>query len=180
MGQDMKLFASQLLLLLALAAPQFAHADIGRFVGVYHGSLSAQDSPDGKELRLRVEINEIDEGFNVEWNTTAVRADGKAKSKTYAIDFITSQRENVFSSAMKANLFGKRAALDPMRGDPYFWGRITGDTLTVFALLISDDGGYEIQRYDRTLVPQGLQLHFTRSSAGKTIKTVESLLAREN
>ena len=72
-----------------------------------------------------------------------------------------------------------RAALDPMTGDPYFWGRVSGDTMTVFAFIIGDGGDYEMQRYDRVLVAEGMELHFTRSNYDGPIKTVNALLKRK-
>ena len=81
---------------------------------------------------------------------------------------------------MKTNVFGGRVALDPLKGDPYVWARITGDTLTVFALLITEDGDYEMQVYDRTLTPKGLDLVFLRTRHGKEPALIKAILTRIN
>ena len=57
-------------------------------------------------------------------------------------------------------MFGHFTPLDPMAGEPYLWAHLSDDTLTVQALLITEDGGYEIQTYERRLAPHGLDLTF--------------------
>ena len=80
---------------------------------------------------------------------------------------------------MGVNLFGNPTPLDPMKGDPYVWSRITGDTLTVFSLLIDKNGGYEMQEYNRTLADGGLDLEYQRIRNGEKLKSIEVFLSRE-
>ena len=56
-----------------------------------------------------------------------------------------------FAPSSRANVFGAVDTEDPMSGEPFAWARIDGQTLTVYMLLIRDDGGYEVQSYARTL-----------------------------
>src|SRR5581483_11801608 len=72
----------------------------------------------------------------------------------------------------------ERVPLDPLRGDPYVWARIQGATLTVSALLITDDGGYEVHVYDRTLIAGGLLLEHSRVRDGAVLQTVTGTLKR--
>jgi hypothetical protein len=80
---------------------------------------------------------------------------------------------------MHKDMFGQSEPLDPIKGEPYFWADIHGATLTVRALLIGDDGGYEIQVYRRTLTPDGMALKFTRNRNGTELKTIYGLLQRK-
>ena len=75
-------------------------------------------------------------------------------------------------------MFGHFTPLDPMAGEPYLWAHLSDDTLTVQALLITEDGGYEIQTYERRLAPHGLDLTFSRVADGKVLKTISGVLRR--
>ena len=48
-------------------------------------------------------------------------------------------------------MFGHQVPLDPLKGDPYVWCRIVGRVLTLYSLQITDDGGYDLQIYERTV-----------------------------
>ena len=95
------------------------------------------------------------------------------------MDFLPSQRPGIFAAAMQRNVFGHAVQLDPMKGEPYVWGRIVGETLTVYSLFLHDDGRYELQQFDRTLVEGGLQLNYTAIRDGVPQRSVETFLKRE-
>jgi len=48
----------------------------------------------------------------------------------------------------------------------------------VSALLITDDGGYEVHVYDRTLIAGGLLLEHSRVRDGAVLQTVTGTLKR--
>ncbi len=158
---------------------QAAAPDYARFVGEYVGEATFVSEGAEHKRDLGVSIQLTDEGFNLSWTTTTYKPSGKEKSSKYSIDFLPSKRENIYTSAMKRNIFGGREALDPMKGDPYVWARITGDTLSVFALIILDDGGYDMQVYRRTLSEAGLELDFTRLRNGENVRQIRSTLRRK-
>lgn len=151
---------------------------IDPFIGEYTGQATVEVDGVAQNRDLKVSIARTKAGFNVSWVTTRIRASGKAKTKSYSIDFVSSPRPNVFSSAMKVNVFGGSVALDPMQGDPYVWARIEGPTLTVYALHILDDGGYEMQVYDRTLAEGGLDLRFSRTRNGNPLRDIRASLRK--
>jgi hypothetical protein len=66
-----------------------------------------------------------------------------------------------------------------MKGEPYVWARIVGDTLSVYSLFVSEDGGYEIQQFDRTLARGGLTLDYQSVRNGKINRTVSTFLERQ-
>ena len=45
-------------------------------------------------------------------------------------------------------------------------------------MLVTDDGGYEMQVYDRTLTGDGMDLNFTRVRDGKTLKNITGSLLK--
>ena len=43
-------------------------------------------------------------------------------------------------------------------------------------MLITDDGKHEVQTYERTLVPGGMELNFSRVRDGKPLKAITAKL----
>lgn len=156
-------------------------ADITPFVGRYSGSAEVQRADGSSEPRdMSVEITARKKGgFSVAWTTVTYKSSGKTKSKSYQIEFLPTDREGIFSAAMEVNVFGHAVQLDPMKGEPYVWGRISGQTLTVYSLHVDDEGGWEMQQFDRTLTDGGLNLEFTAVRDGEKQRTVRTFLKRE-
>lgn len=168
-----------LCMVLVLLAGQ-ALADPSRFAGTYSGSAEVV-SADGSTLPrdMSVEIKTSRPGFSVTWTSVTYRSDGRVSEKSYSIDFVPSDRDSVYAAAQRKNVFGHEVQLDPMKGEPYVWGRITGDTMTVFSLFVAEDGGYSLQQYDRTLADGGLNLRFQTIRDGEILRAVETFLTRE-
>jgi len=164
-------------LVFILVLPAYA-GEIDKFVGVYAGKF--EGDIDGQESKrdLKVKIEDIDDGFNASWKTTTFKS-GKEKTKEYSIDFQETDRDHIYEAAQKKNLFGGKEPLDPMKGDPYFWARIEGNKLTVFAMVVREDGGYEMQTYDRMLTDsKNLDLTFLRVRDGRMLKAIKVSLDR--
>jgi hypothetical protein len=170
-----RLFA---IVVLVLAANTGMAADISRFVGHYEGSAEIEAEGELVPRDMSVDIAENEAGFEVAWKSIGRRADGSVLDKEFNIAFVPTDRDGIFSSAMKVDLFGHASTMDPMQGDPFVWARITGDTLTVFSMLIDEDGGYEIQEYNRTLAEGGLQLEYLRIRNGEKLRAIEAFLQK--
>ncbi|KIC39180.1 hypothetical protein RA26_00445 [Leisingera sp. ANG-M7] len=165
--------------ILAAAAGQGIAAGIAQFAGEYSGSVEIVKADGDTDPRdMSVVIREMKKGFTIKWTSTTERDDGSRKSKTYEIEFQTSRRDGVYSAAMKRNVFGHEVPLDPMEGEPFVWGRITGDTLTVFSLFIHPNGDYEMQQYDRTLADGGLDLVYISRLNGEPQRQLKTFLVR--
>ncbi|WP_372574484.1 hypothetical protein [Ruegeria jejuensis] len=178
LSRMLSLAGSMLVALMLLARAALA-ADIADFVGDYIGSAEMLKSDGTLESRdMSVSISETSNGFNVSWKTVAFKHDGRVKEQTFSIDFIPTDRSDVFSAAMKRNVFGHEVQLDPMKGEPFVWGRIWGDTLTVYSLFIDDAGGYEMQQFDRTLTGDGLDLNFSRVRDGVPERSINTMLEK--
>lgn len=165
--------------LLVAGPPAGGEVGIEVFFGTFTGSTIG-DNEEGltpRDLSVTIEPGK-DGGFAVGW-TTIIRKAGGEKRKAYAIAFQPTQRPGIYSSAMRSNLFGERVPLDPFKGDPLVWARLRGRTLTVYALIILDDGGYDLQIYDRTLTPDGLDLHFSRTVNREPVTTLDATLVRD-
>lgn len=154
-------------------------ADIERFVGSYEGSADVVSADGSTRPRdMSVTIGSTQEGYTVSWTSTTYRPNGTAKEKSYSIEFVPSDRADVFASAMKRNVFGHSVQLDPMKGEPYVWSRIDGDTLSVYSLFVAEDGGYEIQQFNRTLTEGGLTLEYQSVRNGEIQRTVTTFLKK--
>ncbi|WP_421870107.1 hypothetical protein [Motiliproteus sp.] len=156
-----------------------ANQPLEAFFGQYIGQTS--ETEDGESIRRDLSVTigpTAKQGFFVKWTTVVEKANKKLKRKAYEIKFRRSRREGIYSSAMKTNVFGGQIALDPLKGDPFVWARIKGDTLTVHTLVITEDGGYEMQVYDRTLNEKGMLLEFHRYRSGDELRQVTAQLVR--
>lgn len=170
---------STLVVALVLSAPVSA-SNVSRFVGDYSGSAEIISADGTKTPRdMSVSISETRGGFNVKWTSTTHKPDGRTKEKSYSIDFVPTDRTDIYAAAMERNIFGHEVQLDPMKGEPFVWGRISGDTLTVYSLFVDDVGGYEMQQYDRTLADGGLMLVFTNLRNGDKQRSVSTFLERD-
>ena len=67
---------------------------------------------------------------------------------------------------------------DPLLGGKYAWARIEKQTLYVYALLISDDGKYDMQIYERTIKPSGMDFIFSRVRDGEPVRKVKGKLIK--
>jgi hypothetical protein len=167
-------------LLTLLIAPHLQAAEgFEPFIGSFAGTYSSDDGGVEKKRDLSVDISKTKDGFNVSWTTTTFKND-KPKTKSYSIDFIESDREHIYMAAQKKNVFGGREPLDPMKGDAYAWARVDGTKLTIYALVITENGGYEMQKFDRILMADGnLHLMFSRVREGEMLRTIDATLYRQ-
>ncbi len=159
----------------AATAPA-APSEIEAFFGEYEGEAVADHDGELRKRDLRVKISPRENGFTVDWISVTKKASGKLKRKEYSIDFYPTRRNNIYRSGERMDMFGNAVPLDPLRGDPYVWARVDGDTLTVHALHVLEDGGYEMQTYMRRRIPEGLDLKYLRVRDGEILRTVNGTL----
>lgn len=152
---------------------------IAPFVGHFQGSAEFDEGGQTRHRDMSAVIEETRDGFSVGWTSVTYKADGRTKEKSYTINFVPSQRDNIFASAMKTNVFGKQVPLDPLQGEPFVWARLEGTVLTVFSLFINEAGDYEMQEYHRTLEDGGLHLEFRRLRNGVEERVIRTYLERQ-
>lgn len=172
---------SAIILLLAMVDVSVAATTdrpIADFYGRYVGQSISGETMGLSARDLAVTIKSHKRGFVIDWTTVIHKRGGKVSRKSYSILFHPTQRGHIYRSLMVRDPFGNLVPLDPMRGQPYVWARVLGDTLSVFMMLITDDGGYEIQAYHRTLTADGMKLRFTRQHEDKTLKVVVATLKK--
>ena len=165
------LAAVTLLFAMAVLSPASADDGLARFFGSYVGSGTAERSNEKavEQRDLDVTIQPYkDNGFTLKWITVMRAGDGDRASegvKRRAIDesFIPyPDRKGVYIDAPSGGLFSKAELPNPLKGEPMRWAAITGDTMTVYSMAITDTGASELQVYHRTLTAKGMSVAFMR------------------
>lgn len=173
-------FLTPLFLSLMLMMPAALWASvIDRFEGSYAGQTEFEVNGETQKRDLSTTIESSRKGFTITWTSVTYKSDGRTKEKTYTIEFLPSERDNIYQAAMKSNLFGKAVPLNPMAGEPFVWARVEGDTFSVYSLFINEVGEYEIQEFHRTLVEEGLDLVFLRVRNGAPEREIRATLIRQ-
>jgi hypothetical protein len=164
---------------LVFASPALAGQDLGpaAFFGTFSGGGIAENED---SLYFAVTARDFDvtiaplgDGFRIKW-TSVIRSGGdparpRVKRKSMEKTFLAADQRRVYRCAGNA---------DPLAGGDYCWARIAGNTLVVYALVITDGGRYEVQQYDRTLSGTGMKLVFTRTRDGERVRKVTGRLVK--
>ncbi len=150
---------------------------IGAFFGKWSGSaISESNISVNFQLTARdmdVEIRPDGDGFVVAW-TTVLRQRGDPNAPTAE----RRSTEIRFEPTSRANVWRAVGSSDPLVDERFAWARIAKQTLTVHTLVIRDDGGYDMQVYDRALKPTGMDLEFTAFRDGEAQRTAKGRLVK--
>ena len=154
-----------------------ADLDIKAFFGKFEGGGVAKNDD---SLYFGVTARDFDvaiapegSGFSVAW-TSVIRGGGTpgnpdVRRKSSSLTFVPGNRPAVWRAVTSG---------DPVAGAEAAWARITGNTLSVYLMIVRDDGAYEIQKYDRTLSISGMELTFTRIRDGEEVRSVKGRLVK--
>jgi hypothetical protein len=149
------------------------------FYGVFSGGGVAESDDSayfGTTARdLDVTIRAEGSGFSVAW-TSVIRQGGDPNKPNVRRKVTT----KVFQPlAGRTGLYRAADSGDPLNGQEMSWARIRGATLIVYQMTIDPDGTYELQRYDRTVGPGGMQLTFTRERDGEKLRKVTGRMVKQ-
>jgi len=148
------------------------------FFGTYEGEAVSSSEADNRFIRVKVWPTG-DDSFHLLWETTAHKSDGREKTTENSVEFRASQRDGIYGSAMRKNLFGKWEPLNPLKGDPYIWAKVEDATLIVYAMIITEDGGYEMQQYNRKIIDEEtMELTFQRIRNGEKMRIIKGMLKK--
>ena len=158
--------------LLLAAAEGRAHAaagDLQEFYGTYVGTAEVRDLTTGetgeRHLDIVIEPREPS-GFRLHWVSVSL-VDGRrdvpgVERRVQSVLFAPAEESDFFVEVQEESPFRERGQTLPMRGDPVRWAYLDGDTLHVASFVVLEDGRYELQLYERTLTPTGLDIEFQR------------------
>ena len=85
-------------------------------------------------------------------------------------------RSNPADASLLSRLFADPATGNPLEGETLLWARLGGPTLIVYSLAIGSDGGFDLDRYARTLTDDGMTVRYTRRIENDLLLTVEGRL----
>ncbi len=154
---------------------------IDQFVGKFEGKATAMSGDDrsARDLTVIISRTEDGKGFVVDWKTVIHRTDGGDDQRHERVRFLPTKRPNVYSAGSKADMFGKLVPIDPISGDAYYWARIRGKTMSVFNIIVTEQGGYEMQVYHRTVKDgDAMTVEFSRVRDGEPLRAITSELKR--
>ncbi len=177
----MRTLLSVSVIIASLLTPGWAHAAMlwEKFVGTYMGvAHNSGEEKATRDLQVVITPSQHEKGFKIEWTALVYRDDASIDRRSLAIDFVPGGREGVFAAGMQKDMFGQPVPFDPLKGEPYAWAVIQGETLVVHMLLVLDDGSYQMQSYYRTLTKDGMRLVFNRTSDGKMVTALEADLIK--
>lgn len=152
---------------------------IDPFIGTYVGTAQVL-GPDGEvteERDMDITIAEDSgDGFRIIW-INVTRIDGRrdvvgVRRRVDEVALEPGDRDGVFLEKTRRSLFERRQDVDVIAGDPMRWGRIDGNRLGIFSMVVMDDGGYSLQSYERILTEEGMDIEFTRVEDGTVIRRI--------
>jgi len=110
-------------------------------------------------------------GFKLEWSTVKRESGDPTRPDEIASDTVVD-----FVPAGE----GRWAAApgDPAKGQPLWYARLEGATLTVSGFAVSDDGKAELQTYARTIEDGTMGLVYTRVVEGAVMRRASGTLTR--
>jgi hypothetical protein len=171
--------------LLASADAQAAAPDLEPFFGAYVGVAEVEDPKAGdvrqRDMDIVIEPYR-DDGFMIHWvNVTLV--DGRrdlpgVERRVQTALFEKADGRDMYVEVSENNPFREREETRPMRGDPVRWASIDGNTLHVYAFVVTEDGAYELQIYDRVLTDKGIDIRFQRIVDDEVLRRIVGSTAR--
>ena len=172
-------------LLLGGGPLQAGVGDLTPFFGAYVGVAEVQDLPSGDTRQRDMDIviqPYREDGFMIQWvNVTLV--DGRrdlpgVERRVQTALFEKAEDRNMYVEVTENSPFREREETHPMRGDPVRWASIDGNTLHVYAFVVTEDGAYELQIYDRVLTDKGIGIKFQRIVDDEVLRRIVGTTAR--
>lgn len=155
------------------------------FYGSYVGSAEVVDLVTGETGRrdLDIVIEPDDQsGFRLHWVSVAL-VDGRrdvpgVERRVQSVLFGPAEDGEFFVETEEESPFRERGETLPMRGDPVRWAYLEDDTLHVATFVVLEDGRYELQLYERSLTPNGLDIEFQRLVDGQLLTRIAGRTVR--
>jgi hypothetical protein len=151
---------------------------IAAFFGHFTGS-GLSEGPDnayfGVSVRdLDVRIAPEGGGFVITW-TSILREGGEAgrpnvRRRSQTLTFVPTGTQGQFRGSESA---------DPASGGKAAWARLARQTLTIHTIVLTPEGRYEMESYNRSLVGNGMEMTYARTSEGERTRTVKGRLIKQ-
>lgn len=177
--------AAMVLGALPLVGPAAYGAGIEDFFGSWRGiEISAPAGLEFQANDLDVAIERYDRGFHMRW-TTLDRSGSEADFTAQPAEagFSETERPGVYAydpggGSLFSSLFAAPASGNPLEGETLLWARLGEAALVVYSLSIDPDGGFDLNRYERTLSDDGMVVNYQRRIEGREPLRIEGRLER--
>ncbi len=172
------IIAAALLAMIPATVQAAADLPISAFFGKFSGGGVAQNRD---SIYFAVTARDFDitispapgNGFRIDW-TSVIRHGGTPEQP----EIRRKTSSKTLAAAATPGVFRGAATGNPLDGGEMCWARIRGNTLTIFLMTVAKAGNYELQQYDRTLTDTGMELVFSSTRDGETMRTVTGRLVR--
>jgi hypothetical protein len=170
---------------LLLAGPAAHGAGLEDFFGTWRGTeVSAPTGLDFQADDLDVTIEPYEQGFHMRW-TTLDRAGSEAgfTAQPAEASFSDTERVGVYEydpggGSLLTSLFAAPATGNPLEGETLLWARLEETALVVYSLSIGSHGGFDLNRYARTLSDDGMVASYRRRIEGSEPILIQGRLER--
>tara|TARA_B100000676_G_C18072625_1_gene845367 strand:+ start:2190 stop:2735 length:546 start_codon:yes stop_codon:yes gene_type:complete len=150
-------------------------------ISAFYGSFKGGGVSENRDsIYFGVTVRDFDvlikpegEGFRVDW-ATIIRKGGDPNNP----EVRRKAQSAAFLPAGSSGLFRAVDLSDPLQGGKYAWARIAKQTLYVYEMRIDPTGRYDMQVYERTLKPSGMDFVFYRVRDGEPVRTVKGKLIK--
>lgn len=173
-----------------LACKPVLAAQLADYFGTYVGvaTVVKDETGGGEEREIDMVISPYKaNGFRIEWIAVSLvygRRDvpGVTRQKNEVL-FEPGKNKCCFVEVGKYDPFRENEALRPMLGEPIRWAVLDDQGLQIYSFAVLEDGDYELQRYNRRLTNQGIDLLYqriedgvvTRRITGHTVRVAERI-----
>lgn len=164
-------------------------AGLARFFGQWQGVEIEVSDPalDLEPDHLDVTITGAEDGFRVRWTALERGLEESARiPRRLDARFRETGRAGVYAFATEpgsllSRLFAAPATGNPLEGETLLWARIEDDTLIVYSLALTLDGGFDLDRYARTPSGEdGAAMHLVHERRSEhRVVVIEGRLRRE-
>jgi hypothetical protein len=171
--------------LLLAGGPQAAAGDLAPFFGAYVGVAEVEDLPSGTTHQRDMDIviqPYHEDGFMIRWvNVTLV--DGRrdlpgVERRVQEVRFEPAEGRDLYVEVAADNPFREREEIQPLHGDPVRWASLDGNRLHVYAFVMTEEGTYELQIYDRVLTDKGIDIEYRRIVDDQVVRHISGSTAR--
>ncbi len=123
---------------------------------------------------IGVEVRPAGNGFSITWKTVQ-RQKGDPNKPVERLKSATTTYQ-----PLRPGVWAAEGNQEPLTtpGGVYSWAYVRDNTLVIKSLAISNDGGHEMQIYERTLSGTGMELRFSRLQDGEEVRTAKGRLIK--
>lgn len=156
-------------LVLCVSSARAADEPLAPFYGAWQGVgidvHAAELEPTADDLDVAIQPD--GDGFRARWTTFQHGPLDRTERQTFEARFGPTERPGVFAfDQQQPSLFGRLFAApatgNPLEGETLLWARLQDDTLTLYSLALTEEGGFDLNRHAWTLRDDGLSVTYTR------------------